>query len=25
MEENGIEKVACFDDHFKQAGFWAIP
>ena len=25
MEENGIEKVACFDDHFKQAGFWPIP
>ena len=25
MEENGIEKLACFDDHFKQAGFWPIP
>ena len=25
MEENGIEKVACFDDHFKQARFWPIP
>ena len=25
MEENGIEKVACFDAHFKQAGFWPVP
>ena len=25
MEENGIEKVACFDDHFKQAGFCPVP
>lgn len=25
MEENGIEKVACFDDHFKQAGFSPVP
>lgn len=25
MEENGIEKVACFDDHFKQAGFCSLP
>lgn len=25
MEENGIQKVACFDDHFKQAGFYPDP
>ena len=25
MEENGLQKVACFDDHFKQAGFSPVP
>lgn len=24
MEENGLQKVACFDDHFKQAGFCPV-
>ena len=25
MEENGIEKVACFDEHFEQMGFIRLP
>jgi len=25
MEENCLQKVACFDEHFKQAGFCAVP
>ena len=25
MEENGLQKVACFDDHFREAGFITVP
>ena len=25
MEENGLQKIASFDDHFKEAGFQTVP